>query len=148
MKNRKAPGPDGLNSELFKYGGPVLSNRLLKLINKCWRERSIPEEWGQARVKSLFKKGKRDDCSNYRGISILNSGYNIYAKIITQRLKTISEAILLEEQSGFRRGRSCIDNVFTLKQTVEKRREFNLETHIAFLDLGKAFDRVNRNQLW
>jgi len=35
MKNRKAGGPDGLNSELFKYGGPVLSNRLLELINKC-----------------------------------------------------------------------------------------------------------------
>jgi len=47
MKSRKAAGPDGLNSELFKYGGPVLSNRLLELISKCWKERSIPEEWGQ-----------------------------------------------------------------------------------------------------
>jgi hypothetical protein len=28
MKNRKAPGPDGLNSELFKCGGPILSNCL------------------------------------------------------------------------------------------------------------------------
>src|SRR5215475_4051120 len=55
---------------------------------------------------------------------------------------------LLEEQNGFRRGRSCINNVFTLKQTIAKRREFNLETHMAFLDLEKAFDRVNRNQLW
>jgi hypothetical protein len=42
MKIRKATGRDGLNSELFKYGGPVLSGRLLKLINKCWRERSVP----------------------------------------------------------------------------------------------------------
>jgi sorting nexin-29 len=69
---------------------------------------------------------KRDDCSNYKGISLLNSGYKIYGKIITQRLKTTSEAILLEEQNGFRRGRSCIDNVLTLKQTLEKSREFNL----------------------
>ena len=93
-------------------------------------------------MKSLFKKGKRDDCSNNRGISLLNSGYKIYAKIIT-RFKTISEAILFEEQNGFRIGRSCINNVFTIKQTIEKRRELNLETHIAFLDLEKAFDRVN-----
>jgi hypothetical protein len=55
MKNIKAAGLDGLNSELFKYGGPILSNHLLKLTNKCWRERSISEEWGQARVKSIFK---------------------------------------------------------------------------------------------
>ena len=74
---------------------------------------------------------------NYRGITNLNSGYKIYGKIITQRFKTISEAILLEEQNGFRIGRSCIDNVFTTKQTIEKRREFNLETHIDFLDLKK-----------
>jgi hypothetical protein len=147
MKNRKAASPDGLNSELFKYRGPILSNRLLKLINKCWRERSIPEEWRQARVKSLFKKGKRDDYSNYRGISLLNSGYKIYTKIIKQRFKTLSETILLEEQNGFRISRSHIDNVFIIKQTTEKRREFNLEEHLAFLDLEKAFDRVNRNQL-
>jgi len=37
---------------------------------------------------------------------------------------------------------------FIIKQTIEKRREFNLETHIAFLDLEKAFYRVNRNELW
>jgi hypothetical protein len=35
IKNRKAAGPDALNSELLKYGGPVLSSLLLKLINKC-----------------------------------------------------------------------------------------------------------------
>ena len=99
MKNIKAAGPDGLNCELFKYGGPVLSNRLLELVNKYWKERSIPEEWGQARVKSLFKKGKRDDCSNYRGISLLNSGYKIYGKITIQCSKTVLEAILLEEQN-------------------------------------------------
>jgi len=60
--------------------------------------------------------------------------------------QTVSEAILLEEKNGFRIGRSCIDNVFTIKQTIQKRRELNLETHIAFLDLEKAFDRVNRNK--
>jgi len=107
----------------------------------------IPEEWGKAGVKSLFgkKKGKSDKSSNYRDISLLNSGCKIYAKIITQHFKTIPETILLEEQNGFTIGGSCIDNVFIIKQ---KRREFNLETDMAFLDLEKAFDRVNRKQLW
>ena len=104
----------------------------------------IPEEWGQARVKSLFKKDKLDNCSNYRGTSLLNSGYKIYAKIIAQRLKTIS----LEEQNGFSIGRSCNDNEFIIQQIIEKRREFNLEIHKAFLDPEKAFERVDRNQLW
>jgi len=98
MKDRKAAGPDGLNSELFTYGGPVLSHCLLKLINKCWRERLIPEEWRQARVKSLIKKGKRDNCSNYRGISLLNSGYKIYAKIIAQCLELYQKQYYLKNK--------------------------------------------------
>ena len=74
--------------------------------------------------------------------------YEIYPEIKdTNVSKLLSEAIILEEQNGFRIGRSCIDKVFTIKQTIEKRREFNLEIHIAFLDLEKAFDKVNRNKL-
>ena len=62
-----------------------------------------------------------------------------------RRFKTLSETTLLEEKNGFSICRSCTDNVFIIKQTIGKRRKFNLETHMAFLDLGKAFDRANRN---
>jgi sorting nexin-29 len=49
---------------------------------------------------------------------------------------------------GFRQGRSITDAVFTPKQITEKRREFNKETHIAFIDFEKAFDNVNHRILW
>lgn len=78
----------------------------------------------------------------------MNTGYRIYSRILSNRLKNISHALLLEEQNGFRKGRSCIDSIFTLKQLFEKRREFNLETHVAFIDFEKAFDRVDREKLW
>ena len=64
------------------------------------------------------------------------------------RLRNILEAILQEEQSGFRPGRSCTDDVFFLKELINRRREFNLETHLAFVDYTKAFDKVNRDILW
>lgn len=148
MKNRKACGPDGINAELLKYGGLLLQFRLLHLYNICWRDCRIPDEWGVSEVISLFKKGDRGNCENYRGISLLNIIYKIYVKIINNRIKTISEVLLKEEQSGFRKGRSCSDNVFSIKRILEKRREVNLETHIAFIDFEKAFDSVVRNKLW
>ncbi|KAJ4429720.1 hypothetical protein ANN_21924 [Periplaneta americana] len=49
---------------------------------------------------------------------------------------------------GFRKGRSCNDNIFSIKRILEKRREVNLETHIAFVDFDKAFDCVERSILW
>ena len=56
--------------------------------------------------------------------------------------------MIREEQMGFRRGRSCADAVFTLKHIVEKHREYNCETHLAFIDWEKAFDNVQRTRLW
>jgi sorting nexin-29 len=55
----------------------------------------------------------------------------------------ISDVLLLEEQKGFRKGRSCTDDIFTIRQIIETRRKFNVETHIAFIDYEKAFDRAN-----
>ena len=82
-------------------------------------------------------------CDNYRGISLLNTVYRIYSRILSNTLKSISHALILKEQNGFRKGRSSIDSIFTLKQLFEKRSKFNLETHVAFIDFGKAFNRVD-----
>jgi hypothetical protein len=57
------------------------------------------------------------------------------------KLKNITEDFLLECQNEFRKGRSCIDFAFCMKLLIEKR-EFNLETHFAFVDYEKAFDTV------
>jgi sorting nexin-29 len=92
--------------------------------------------------------GNRRDCNNYRGISLLNVAYKVYALIVTRRLNVINEYILSEEQCGFRKGRSCSDCIFIMEQFIKKRREFNLPTCILFIDFEKAFDRVPRGKLW
>lgn len=147
-KNRKAPGMNGINTEFLKYAGILFHLRLLHFFNMCWKNKQIPKEWRQAKVISLFKKGDRGNPNNYRGISLLDTSYKIYAKIMNERLKIIADHLISEEQMGFRKGRSTTDAIFTLKRIIEERREFNCETHLAFIDLLKAFDNVNRNLLW
>jgi hypothetical protein len=55
----------------------------------------------------------------------------------------IEVLFLLEDQSGFRKGHSCIGKFFVLNQItrIGKRGEFNMETHSGFVDLEKAFER-------
>jgi hypothetical protein len=54
-----------------------------------------------------------------------------------------------EDQSGFRAGRSCVDNLFVLQQLIEKRTSVGEETHLALIDLEKAYDSaVPRCRLW
>jgi sorting nexin-29 len=54
----------------------------------------------------------------------------------------------MEEQSGFRAGRSCTDNIFSIKNLTEKRTARNLERHLVFVDLQKAYDSVPIKKLF
>ena len=45
---------------------------------------------------------------------------------------------------GFRAGRGCVDQIFTLKQIGEKAQEKNFRVYVGFIDLEKLYDRVNR----
>jgi hypothetical protein len=53
-----------------------------------------------------------------------------------------------KEQSGFRTGRSCTDNIFCMKQVVDKRNATNQETHLLFVDLTKGYDSITTLKLW
>jgi len=55
---------------------------------------------------------------------------------------------MIEEQRGFRKGRSCTGAMFTVQQTIEKRKEYNLPPFLLFIDYEKACDIVNRDKLW
>ena len=51
---------------------------------------------------------------------------------------------MVEEQCGFRKGRSCPDAIFTVQQMMEKRKEHNLLLFLLFIDYEKTYDNVNR----
>jgi hypothetical protein len=147
LKNNKTPGEDGLNLDLFKYAGKLFDRWFLKFLNTVWYEGTTPESWKKAIVIPIHKKGDINKQENYRGISLLNSGYKIYASIIKSKLTEHYSDKIGEEQNGFRKGKSCCDGYFPLKIIIEKHREFNSEAHLAFIDYKKAFDKVNRHKL-
>jgi hypothetical protein len=124
LKNNKAPGEDGLNLDLFKYAGKLF-DRFLKSLNTVWYEGTIPENWQKAIVIPIHKKGDVKNQENYRGNSLLNSGYKIYASIITSKLTEHYNKIG-EEQNRFRKGRSCSDGYFPLKMIIQKHWELNI----------------------
>ena len=150
LKNNKSPGPDGIPSELIKEGGQLLHQRLHDLILTIWNQERIPAEWLTSDIVTIYKKkGDRTDCNNSRGISLLVNASKVLAKIMLSRLtKHLTESTLPETQCGFRKERSTCDMIFVARQIQEKCHEQNRELYIAFIDLAKAFDTVNRELLW
>lgn len=147
LKNNKSPGSDGLAAELFKAGGDNLVGCMHQIMVRIWKEECMPDEWNKSIICPIFKKGDRLECSNYRGISLLNVAYKILSKIICLRLKPYMEYNIGKYQCGFRPGKSTTDQIFTLRQILEKTREFNITTHHLFVDFKAAYDSIERDEL-
>ena len=72
----------------------------------------------------------------------------IYAGISVDIVHRVTGGLIDYEQGGFRRGRGCVDQIFTLKQIDKKAREKKRRAYVGFIDLDKEYDRVNRESLW
>ena len=64
------------------------------------------------------------------------------------RLRLITDAVLMDEQGGFRVRRGCVDQIFAVRQVTEKVIEKDKVVYAAFADLEKAYDSVSRSKLW
>ena len=71
LKNNKATGSDGVPAKLFKVGGPALTDHTHRLIPKIWSTKTIPTDLRDISIVTIFKKGDKAQCGNYRGISLL-----------------------------------------------------------------------------
>lgn len=147
-KRHKASGPDGIPAEALKEGGEELTRHIHELIVKIWSTEEMPPDFRDSLVVPIFKKGDRTNCNNYRGISLLSCLGKLIAQILANRIVPLVEKILPESQCGFRPSRGTTDMIFTARQLQEKCREQNRPLYIAFIDLTKAFDSVNREALW
>ena len=149
LKGGKSPGVDGITSEMLKCGGECLLEWLRRVCNVCVLEEKVPNDWMRAIIVPIYKgKGDRSECKNYRGISLLSIPGKVYGRILIEKVRSLTERLIGEEQCGFRSGRGCVDQVFVMKQMSEKFVDKNKSLYVAYMDLEKAYDRVDREAMW
>ena len=88
------------------------------IINLMWTAK-VPANWKKAVIVPMHKKGNQMICSNYRGISSLSIPSKVYTRILDGMVRDRTESKVMM-QGGFRWGRSCIDQVFTIRQLSEE----------------------------
>ena len=152
LKKDKASGIDEVSAEILLHSKDKIQPYLCKIFNKIFETGYFPIQWGIATIIPLFKKGDRDLCDNYRGISLLSITSKVFTAVINSRLYTWAENNhkINEEQAGFRKSYSTIDHIYTLHSMASnclygsKRSKL----YAAFIDFQKAFDTINRDKLW
>jgi hypothetical protein len=102
----------------------------------------LPDEWKKGMLIKLPKKRNLTNCNNWRGITLLSSP----SKILT-RIKGYTDNKLRRKQMGFHKGRSCTDQVNTLRIILEQFNEFQSPLYLIVIDFEKACGSINRNKM-
>jgi len=145
-----APGHDKIPYEIYSnltHTGKVL---LLKLINTAWNTIELPKACKHAILIPISKPNKDpNNVNSYRPIALLPCFTKIIEKMINYRLQWFTEKndILPPFISGFRQGRSAIDNIVVLENTIQKSINNKEHTIVVYLDIAQAYDAVNINGL-
>ncbi|XP_077978836.1 uncharacterized protein LOC144434256 [Glandiceps talaboti] len=151
LKKGKAAGPDGIPSEFYKCTVNRLLPLMSDLFNDIFETGVFPEGWCRGVIIPLYKNGVRSDPNNYRGITLLDVFGKVFCAILNKRLYVWAEDIgsISSCQSGFRKGFSTMDNIFTLYAIIQNYlRRRRGKFFCLFVDFAKAFDSVNYHYLF
>ena len=149
LNPNKSAGPDGLHPRILRELAGPLAIPVCNLMDTCFEQGKIPEEWKDSNVTCIYKKGDKTDPGNYRPVSltcILSKVAETFVKeYVYNYLETTN--YLCEEQHGFRSHRSCTTQLLLFSEILSKRIEDGLDTDVIYLDFQKAFDKVSHRRL-
>ena len=144
LKTNKSAGTDGIPPGILKS----LPDQWLPLLTHIFNLvffGHYPKNWTMLKIFTIFKKGRRDDPDNFRGISIISAIPKLYDSILSNRFSMWYTPRI--EQAGAQPGRSCEEQILCLKLLIDIAQKTGNTLYIVFIDYRKAYDRVNRAKL-
>ena len=131
---------------MLKASSDIYSKMIADLTNSIIRDNTMPNEWNDSIIISLYKgTGEALDRGNYRGLKLREHTLKVIGRIIEDLIPNIVK--IDDMQFGFMPGRGTTDAIFIVRQIQEAYIRKNRNLYFAFVDLEKAFDRVPRKVL-
>ena len=149
LKTNKATGIDNLSGRFLKDGSKVLANSIAQISSLSIKLSMVRDECKIAKLKPLYKKGKKTDPKNYRPISLLPVISKILEKAMhDQTMDFVTKKnILYKFPSDFRKFYSINSCLSYLQDQVSKGFDSDLLTGVILIDLQKAFDTIDHKIL-
>ena len=152
INNLKVKATSDLNVATIKKAASLnskFSQVITDVINVSFTEGIFPSALKIAKTVPIYKAGSKIDIENYRPISLLSAFSKIYEKIMYDRIYCFltQHKVLIENQFGFRRGRSCEDALLTAQNEILNCLTKKQTSLLLLIDFSKAFDMVDHDIL-
>ena len=149
LNPNKSPGPDKLYPKLLKELHHELSIPFTYLFKLSVKEGLLPQDWKDAEVTPIYKKGLKTDPGNYRPVSLTSIVCKLLESFIRDTIQIHMEQHKLYStcQHGFRKKKSCTSQLLEVMEDftlfMDKKQSFD----VIYLDFKKAFDSVPHERL-
>ena len=149
IPNHAAGGPDKFPACIFKECKAEVAKPLFHIWRKSLNTGKIPHKYLQQCIIPIFKKDNKAKAENYRPVSLTAHIIKIMERVLRVKIINYIETnnILSNEQYGFRQGRSCMSQLINHYENLISILEENENADALYLDMSKAFDRVDHSIL-
>ncbi|KAL4154603.1 hypothetical protein QTP88_000461 [Uroleucon formosanum] len=147
LSGAKNVGPDGLPGVFLFQLRSIIAYPLFLLFRRSLDEGIFPTILKFSSVTPVHKSGVKSDISNYRPISIQSHLSKLFESLVLNSIKPSVNNILIEEQHGFRPGRSTTTCNLVFSNFVFDSFKKRSQVDVVYTDLAKAFDTVNHSVL-
>lgn len=87
-----------MENEVWIHATENIIKKLTDILNRIWNGEGVPKRWRRGVTGPIHKKGNTENVTNYRGITIMDTAYKLYAAILNSRLRLqIKEKNLLPD---------------------------------------------------
>jgi hypothetical protein len=145
MAKKKSKGKDGIPQDCLLLGHEVIAAPLANVINSTIATGTFPEQWKEAIVVPILKKGDAKETKNYRPVSCLSAASKVLEKVVCEQLTRFVEihGLLPTNQHGFRAKRSTMTALSSIQKDWVRSTEEGQMTGVLVWDLSAAFDTLD-----
>jgi len=145
----KSPGPDQLHPRVLREASKALSAPFAIIMSESYATAQLPQDWKQAHVSAIHKKGSKVKADNYRPVSLTSIVVKLMEAIV--RMAMISHMqqhdLFTKYQFGFIPSRSTVLQLLTVLDKWSKSIDEQGSVDVLYFDFMKAFDRVPHKHL-
>ena len=129
---------------MLKIYGFSIYKSLEMIFKQCIGTGVFSSEWKKANIVPIHKKGDKQALENYRPVSLLPISGKILERLMFHEMFNffIENKLISLNQSGFKPGDSCINQLLSITHKVYESFNVGLEVRSVFLDISKIFEKV------
>jgi hypothetical protein len=140
----KAPGADGIPADVYKKHRAHFAPLLASVFTAIGTLGEVPNGFLESIITVIPKGGDPLEPGNYRPISLTHCDYRVLARVLAARLGKVLPDLIDPVQTAFIKGRNIGQNTMTLQFLAAALRAEGRTAFVAFCDIRKAYDTIDR----